>query len=246
MGHLDPANIPRHVAIIPDGNGRWAESRGLPRSVGHSRGTEVVREVVRAAHELGIKQLTLYAFSTENWERPRDEVEAIMALLDHYISEESEELDANGIQVRTIGRLHVLKPRLQRAVRTLVTRTASNDQMVLTFALSYSGRTEIVDAVRSIARRVESGGFDPEAIEEKDIREVLYAPDLPDPDLLIRTGGEHRISNFLLWQIAYTELWITDALWPDFTKQDLVEAIAEYQRRERRFGRTGAQVRKGS
>ena len=246
MDRLDPANIPRHVAIIPDGNGRWAESRGVPRSVGHSRGTEVVREVVRAAHELGIKQLTLYAFSTENWERHRDEVEAIMALLDHYISEESEELDANGIQVRTIGRLHVLKPRLQRAVRTLVTRTASNDQMVLTFALSYSGRTEIVDAVRSIARRVESGGFDPEAIEEKDIREVLYAPDLPDPDLLIRTGGEHRISNFLLWQIAYTELWITDALWPDFTKQDLVEAIEEYQRRERRFGRTGAQVRKGS
>ena len=246
MGRLDPANIPRHVAIIPDGNGRWAESRGLPRSVGHSRGTEVVREVVRAAHELGIKQLTLYAFSTENWERPRDEVEAIMGLLDHYISEESEELDANGIQVRTIGRLHVLKPGLQRAVRTLVTRTAGNDQMVLTFALSYSGRAEIVDAVRAIARRVESGGFDPEAIEEKDIREVLYAPDLPDPDLLIRTGAQHRISNFLLWQIAYTELWITDALWPDFTKQDLVEAVAEYQRRERRFGRTGAQVRKGS
>ncbi len=246
MGRLDPANIPRHVAIIPDGNGRWAESRGLPRSVGHSRGTEVVREVVRAAHELSIKQLTLYAFSTETWERPRDEVEAIMGLLDHYISEESEELDANGIQVRAIGRLHVLKPGLQRAVRTLVTRTAGNDQMVLTFALSYSGRAEIVDAVRAIARRVESGGFDPEAIEEKDIREVLYAPDLPDPDLLIRTGGEHRISNFLLWQIAYTELWVTDALWPDFTKQDLVEAVAEYQRRERRFGRTGTQVRKGS
>ncbi len=246
MGPLDPANIPRHVAIIPDGNGRWAESRGLPRSVGHSRGTEVVREVVRAAHELGIKQLTLYAFSTENWARPRDEVEAIMGLLDHYISEESEELDANGIQVRAIGRLHVLKPRLQQAVRTLVTRTAGNDQMVLTFALSYSGRAEIVDAVRAIARRVESGGFDPEAIEEKDIREVLYAPDLPDPDLLIRTGAERRISNFLLWQIAYTELWITDALWPDFSKQDLVEAVVEYQQRERRFGRTGAQVRKSS
>ncbi len=246
MSRLDPANIPSHVAIIPDGNGRWAESRGLPRTLGHSRGTEVVREVVRAAHELGIKQLTLYAFSTENWERPTDEVEAIMGLLDHYISEESEELEANGIQVRTIGRLHVLKPPLQRAVRTLETRTAGNDQMVLTFALSYSGRTEIVDAVRAIARRVESGGFDPEAIEEKDIREMLYAPDLPDPDLLIRTGAEHRISNFLLWQIAYTELWITDALWPDFTKQDLVEAIEQYQRRERRFGRTGAQVRKGS
>jgi undecaprenyl diphosphate synthase len=244
MARLDPANIPRHVAIIPDGNGRWAQARGLPRDVGHSRGTEVVREIVRAAHELGIKQLTIYAFSTENWERPHEEVEAIMALLDHYISEEAEELDANGIQVRVIGRVQLLKPKILRAVETLVTRTASNDQMVLVFALSYSGRTEIVDAVRGIARRVESGQLDPEAIEEKDIREHLYAPDLPDPDLLIRTGVEHRISNFLLWQIAYTELWMTDALWPDFTKRDLVDALVEYQRRERRFGRTGAQIRK--
>ncbi len=244
MARLDPANIPRHVAIIPDGNGRWAQARGLPRDVGHSRGTEVVREIVRAAHELGIKQLTIYAFSTENWERPHEEVEAIMALLDHYISEEADELDENGIQVRVIGRVQLLKPKILRAVETLVTRTASNDQMVLVFALSYSGRTEIVDAVRGIARRVESGHLDPEAIEEKDIREHLYAPDLPDPDLLIRTGVEHRISNFLLWQLAYTELWMTDALWPDFTKRDLVDALVEYQRRERRFGRTGAQIRK--
>jgi undecaprenyl diphosphate synthase len=244
MARLDPANIPRHVAIIPDGNGRWAQTRGLPRNVGHSRGTEVVREIVRAAHELGIKQLTIYAFSTENWERPHEEVEAIMALLDHYISEEADELDENGIQVRVIGRVHLLKPNILRAVETLVTRTATNDQMVLVFALSYSGRSEIVDAVRGIARQVESGHLDPEAIEEKDIREHLYAPDLPDPDLLIRTGVEHRISNFLLWQLAYTELWITDALWPDFTKRDLVDALVEYQQRERRFGRTGAQVRK--
>ena len=244
MARLDPANIPRHVAIIPDGNGRWAQARGLPRDVGHSRGTEVVREIVRAAHELGIKQLTIYAFSTENWERPHEEVEAIMALLDHYISEEADELDENGIQVRVIGRVQLLRPKILRAVETLVTRTASNDQMVLVFALSYSGRTEIVDAVRGIARRVESGHLDPEAIEEKDIREHLYAPDLPDPDLLIRTGVEHRISNFLLWQLAYTELWMTDALWPDFTKRDLVDALVEYQRRERRFGRTGAQIRK--
>jgi undecaprenyl diphosphate synthase len=157
MARLDPANIPRHVAIIPDGNGRWAQTRGLPRNVGHSRGTEVVREIVRAAHELGIKQLTIYAFSTENWERPHEEVEAIMALLDHYISEEADELDENGIQVRVIGRVHLLKPNILRAVETLVTRTATNDQMVLVFALSYSGRSEIVDAVRGIARQVESG-----------------------------------------------------------------------------------------
>jgi len=245
MARLDPANIPRHVAIIPDGNGRWAQARGLPRDVGHSRGTEVVREIVRAAHELGIKQLTIYAFSTENWERPHEEVEAIMALLDHYISEEADELDENGIQVRVIGRVQLLRPKILRAVETLVTRTASNDQMVLVFALSYSGRTEIVDAVRSIARRVESGGFDPEAIEEKDIREVLYAPDLPDPDLLIRTGGEHRISNFLLWQIAYTEIYVSDVMWPDFRKSHLVEAVSDYQRRERRYGLTSAQVRGG-
>ncbi len=244
MARLDADNIPRHVAIIPDGNGRWAEARGLDRNVGHQRGTEVVREIVRAAHELGVKRLTIYAFSKENWERPQEEVEAIMALLDHYITEESDELEANGIQVRAIGRLSLLKPRLRRAVETLVERTAGNDEMILIFALSYSGRGEIVDAVRSIARQVESGRLDPEAIEEKDIRANLYAPDLEDPDLLIRTGAEHRISNFLLWQLAYTELWITDALWPDFTKRDLVDALEGYQQRERRFGRTGEQVRK--
>lgn len=243
MSRLDPANLPRHVAIIPDGNGRWAEAKGLKRKDGHRRGTEVVREVVRAAHELGIRQLTIYAFSNENWERPRGEVDAIMSLLDYYIRQESDELNQNGIQVRVIGRLAPLKLRLRRAIQTLVKRTESNDQMTLTFALSYSGRAEIVDAVRAIAREVESGRLDPEAIEEKDIRAHLYAPDLEDPDLLIRTGVEHRLSNFLLWQLAYTELWITDALWPDFSKSDLVDALEEYQQRERRFGRTGDQIR---
>ncbi len=246
MGRLDTASIPRHVAIIPDGNGRWAESRGLARNEGHSRGTEVVREIVRAAHELGIKQLTIYAFSMENWDRPQDEIDAIMGLLSRYIRHETDELEKNGVRVQTIGRLDMLSPKLQRAIRGLEKRTAGNDEMLLIFALSYSGRSELVDAMRGIAREVESGRLDPEAIEEKDIREHLYAPDLPDPDLLIRTGVEHRISNFMLWQLAYTELWITDALWPDFTKRDLVDAIHAYQQRERRFGRTGAQVRKGS
>ncbi|MEE8314785.1 MAG: isoprenyl transferase [Myxococcota bacterium] len=246
MGRLEPASIPRHVAIIPDGNGRWAESRGLARNEGHSRGTEVVREIVRAAHELGIKQLTIYAFSMENWDRPQDEIDAIMGLLSRYIRHETDELEKNGVRVQTIGRLDMLSPKLQRAIRGLEKRTAGNDEMLLIFALSYSGRSELVDAMRGIAREVESGRLDPEAIEEKDIREHLYAPDLPDPDLLIRTGVEHRISNFMLWQLAYTELWITDALWPDFTKRDLVDAIHAYQQRERRFGRTGAQVRKGS
>ncbi len=246
MGRLEPASIPRHVAIIPDGNGRWAESRGLARNEGHSRGTEVVREIVRAAHELGIKELTIYAFSMENWDRPQDEIDAIMGLLSRYIRHETDELEKNGVRVQAIGRLDMLSPKLQRAIRGLEKRTAGNDEMLLIFALSYSGRSELVDAMRGIAREVESGRLDPEAIEEKDIREHLYAPDLPDPDLLIRTGVEHRISNFMLWQLAYTELWITDALWPDFTKRDLVDAIHAYQQRERRFGRTGAQVRKGS
>ncbi len=246
MGRLDSASIPRHVAIIPDGNGRWAENRGLARNEGHGRGTEVVREIVRAAHELGIKELTIYAFSMENWDRPQDEIDAIMGLLSRYIRHETDELERNGVRVQAIGRLDMLSPKLQRAIRGLEKRTADNDEMLLTFALSYSGRSELVDAMRGIAREVESGRLDPEAIEEKDIREHLYAPDLRDPDLLIRTGVEHRISNFMLWQLAYTELWITDALWPDFTKRDLVDAVHAYQRRERRFGRTGAQVRKGS
>jgi undecaprenyl diphosphate synthase len=243
LARLDPRKLPHHVAIIPDGNGRWAESRGLPRNLGHKQGSETVREVVRAAHELGIKRLTVYAFSTENWERPREEVDAIMDLLDQYIESEIDYLERNGIRVEVIGRVAMLDSRLQARIADLVARTEGNDEMRLTFALSYSGRAEIVDAVKSIAREVEVGRLDPEAIDEKCVQAHLYAADMPDPDLVIRTGGEHRLSNFLLWQLAYTELWTSDALWPDFTKSDLVEAIAAYQQRERRFGRTGAQTR---
>lgn len=244
MSKLDPEKIPRHVAIIPDGNGRWAEARNLPRNEGHRKGVENVREIVRASSELGIRMLTLYAFSQENWDRPRDEVKAIMRLLRRYLRTEAEELIENGIRVGAIGRLDQLDSRVQRDLERLIRRTEQNDQMRVTFALSYSGRTEIVDAVRQIVRAVESGDLDPDAIDEKCVESHLYARDLPDPDLLIRTGHESRISNFLLWQLAYTELYVSESLWPDFGKPELVKALLAYENRERRFGRTSAQLRR--
>ena len=243
MQTLDPRKIPRHVAIIPDGNGRWAESRGLPRVASYRSGAEVVREIVRGAHELGIKWLTFYAFSTENWKRPTEEIDAIMAYLHEYIVRDADELVRNGIRVDAIGRLSNLSPRIQAQLADLVARTESNDEMRLTFALSYGGRAEIVDAVRAIARSVEAGVLEPDAIDEKCIQANLYCKDMHDPDLLIRTGGEHRISNFLLWQLAYTEFFTSEALWPDFTKSKLVDALCAYQQRERRFGRTPTQTR---
>jgi len=243
VSKLDPRNIPRHVAIIPDGNGRWAESRGLPRVAGYRNGAEIVREIVRGAHELGIGWLTFYAFSTENWKRPSEEIDAIMAYLEEYLVRDADELVRNGIRVDAIGRLSNLSPRIQAQLAELVARTEGNDEMRLTFALSYGGRAEIVDAVRAMARAVEAGVLEPEAIDEKCVQANLYCKDMPDPDLLIRTGGEHRISNFLLWQLAYTEFFTSDALWPDFTKTKLVEAVCAFQQRERRFGRTSAQKR---
>ncbi|MCE2390427.1 MAG: di-trans,poly-cis-decaprenylcistransferase [Proteobacteria bacterium] len=231
-----------HVAIIPDGNGRWARQRGLPRNLGHRRGCEVVRKIVRAARSLGVRQLTLYAFSMENWARPREEVDAIMSLLDSYLKRETDELVERGVRVSAIGRLHLLERDVQDALRELERRTEANAEMRLTFALSYGGRSEITDAVRKLAREVEAGRVDPDAIDEKRVRAALYDPELPDPDLLIRTGGEHRISNFLLWQMAYTELWTTDTLWPDFSETDLRRAFEFYGSRERRFGRTGDQA----
>jgi undecaprenyl diphosphate synthase len=242
MPRLDPHRLPRHVAIIPDGNGRWAEARGLPRLEGHRQGTENVRAIVRAAHELGVRELTLYAFSTENWARPEVEVSGLMDLLRGYIVAEVEELDRNGIRLETIGRRHELPEVVLRELDAAMRRTEGNDEMRLTFALSYSGRTELVDAAQRLARDVEAGLLEPDAIDEKCLQSYLYAPDLPDPDLLIRTGEERRVSNFLTWQIAYTELFFSERLWPDFRKSDLVEAIAAYQRRQRRFGRTSAQV----
>ena len=236
--------LPRHVAIIMDGNGRWAERRGLDRIEGHRAGIESVRAVVRAAHELGVGQLTLYAFSTENWNRPKGEVDALMALLEHYLDAELDELDRNGIRLRAMGRLERLPASVRAKLDEAVCRTRENGEMVVLFALSYGGRTEIADAARRIAREAEQGKLDPEQIDEKVFAAYLYAPDMPEPDLLIRTGGESRVSNFLLWQIAYSEIHVTDVMWPDFRKGDLVEAVLAYQTRERRYGLTSAQVRR--
>ena len=236
--------LPRHVAVIMDGNGRWAERRGLDRIEGHRAGIESVRAVVRAAHELGIGQLTLYAFSTENWSRPKGEVDALMSLLEHYLEAELEELHRNGIQLRAIGRLERLPASVRAKLEQATCRTRDNTEMVVLFALSYGGRTEIVDAARRIAREAEQGKLDPEQIDEKVFSAYLYAPDMPEPDLVIRTGGESRLSNFLLWQAAYAEMHVTDVMWPDFRKNDLVDALLWYQNRERRYGMTSAQVRR--
>jgi undecaprenyl diphosphate synthase len=239
---LKPDRTPRHVAIIMDGNGRWAERRGISRGEGHRQGLEACREVVRSAGDLGIDYLTLYAFSLENWNRPREEVRALMNLLETYLDQELEEVMRNGIRVRVIGRSDRLPPSVRARVEGAVERTCENREMTLIFALSYGGRAEIVDAARRIARDAEEGKVDPDRIDEKIFASYLYAPDIPDPDLLIRTGAELRVSNFLLWQIAYTEIYTTEVMWPDFDKHHLVEAIRDYQSRERRFGMTSAQV----
>jgi undecaprenyl diphosphate synthase len=238
--------VPRHVAIIMDGNGRWAERRGLSRNEGHRQGLEAVRAVVRAAGDAGLEVLTLYAFSLENWNRPQAEVAELMRLLDHYLDVELEEVMAQDIRVRVIGRLDRVPPSLRKRVEDAVERTRGGRAMTLAFALSYGGRAEIVDAARRLLREAELGNVDPEQLDEKTFAAYLYAPDLPDPDLLIRTGAESRVSNFLLWQIAYSEIYTTDVMWPEFREQHLAEAIADYARRERRFGLTGAQVRGGT
>jgi len=240
---LDPRAIPRHVAIIMDGNGRWAEARGRSRIEGHREGLESVRAVVRAAHELGVRVLTLYAFSLENWNRPKLEVDELMRLLDRYIESELDEVNRNGIRVRAIGRLERLPAAVQDKLRHAQERTRSNREMDLVFAVSYGGRAEIVDAARRLWRDAEMGKVDPEHLDEKTFAAYLYDPEIPDPDLLIRTGGDRRVSNFLLWQIAYTELYVSEVRWPDFRKSHLVEAILDYQGRERRYGLTSAQVR---
>jgi undecaprenyl diphosphate synthase len=240
---LDPRKIPRHVAIIMDGNGRWAQARGLSRVEGHRQGLESVRAVVRAAHEMGIRVLTLYAFSLENWNRPKAEVAELMRLLEFYIDAELEEVMRNGIRIRAIGRLERLPPSVREKLEYAMARSRDNVEMQLVFAVSYGGRAEIVDAARRLARDAESGKVEPEQLDEKTFAAYLYDPDLPDPDLLIRTGGESRVSNFLLWQIAYTEFHITETRWPDFRKSHLVDAVLDYQGRERRYGLTSAQVR---
>jgi undecaprenyl diphosphate synthase len=234
--------VPRHVAIIMDGNGRWAEQRGLERNAGHRAGVEAVRDVVRAAGDLGIEYLTLYAFSSENWNRPKDEVGELMLLLERYLEEDLDEAVEQGVRLRTIGRLDRLPPSTRQAVERAIRATADNHGRELIFALSYGGRAEIVDAARKLVRDVELGVVDPDALDEKTFGAYLYAPDVPDPDLLIRTGNECRVSNFLLWQIAYSEIHVTPLMWPDFRRAHLEAAIRDYQSRERRFGLTSAQV----
>ena len=241
-GEIHPERVPRHVAIIMDGNGRWAEARGLERNAGHRAGIESVREVVRASHDIGVEYLTLYAFSIENWNRPRHEVAELMRLLEHYLEVEMDEVMSNGIRVRSIGRLDRLPPSTRRAVRTAVERTRDNAKMDLLFALSYGGRSEIVDAARRLVRDAEEGRIVPDELDEKIFASYLYEPDVPDPDLLIRTGNESRVSNFLLWQIAYAEIYVTPVMWPDFRREHLLLAVRDYQTRERRFGLTSAQL----
>jgi len=241
--HLDEDRIPRHVAVIMDGNGRWAQERGLERNAGHREGIESVREIIRACRDHGVKILTLYAFSIENWNRPRGEVSELMRLLEEYLETELDEVIGYDARVRSIGRLDRLPPSTRRAVEHAVEKTAGNQGMQLIFALSYGGRAELVDAARRMMRDAEAGKIDPEDLDEKSFAAYLYAPDVPDPDLMIRTGNEQRVSNFLLWQIAYAELHLSQKMWPEFRRTDFEAALLDYQQRERRFGLTGEQVR---
>ena len=233
---IDRSALPAHIAIIMDGNGRWARKRGLPRVAGHRAGINAVREVVEGSAELGIPVLTLYAFSVENWKRPRTEVATLMQLLKEYLHKELENIHKNNIRFRTIGRTEELDPTVRGELEKGIARTSGNTGMTFNVALNYGGRAEIVDAVNRLLRNggkelASNGG-----ISEKDFAQYLYTAGQPDPDLLIRTSGELRISNFLLWQIAYAEIWVTDTLWPDFEKQHLYEAIIAFQKRERRYG----------
>jgi undecaprenyl diphosphate synthase len=234
--------LPRHVAIIMDGNGRWASARHLPRVAGHREGIKSVRETVTACRELGIAGLTIYAFSAENWRRPAFEVRELMMLLELYLQRELSTLLEKDIRFRTIGRIERLPATVVDWIRRVERETAGGREMTLTLALSYSGRSEIVDAARRMAEDARSGALDPSAIDEDVLSRYLDTRDFEDPDLVIRTSGECRISNFLLWQIAYAELYFTKTLWPDFRRRDLLTALLDYQRRERRFGRTGEQL----
>jgi len=230
-------NIPRHVAIIMDGNGRWAQQRRLPRIEGHRAGAESVRAIVRACGELGIDYLTVYALSSENWNRPRAEVAALMHLLEFYLQREIPELNKNNVRLAAIGRIHELPGSAQKQLQKSIEALSKNTGLTLILSLSYGSRAKIVDAVRSIAQEVKAGRLDVADIEEKVISQHLYTRGIPDPDLLIRTSGEMRVSNFLLWQISYAEIYVTETLWPDFRKPELIKAIEDYGKRHRRFGR---------
>jgi undecaprenyl diphosphate synthase len=244
MERLDPDKLPCHVAVIMDGNGRWAKKRGLTRIAGHQKGVDSIRDVVTTSRELGIKWLTLYAFSEENWKRPTYEVKALMNLLNRFLKSELKEMLDNGIRLASIGNTEKLPPEVQSTLWHTIDKTAHNTNMTLTLALSYGGRQEIIEAIKHMLKDIEGGALHVKQITEDRLGKYLYTSDMPDPDLLIRTSGEYRVSNFLLWQIAYTEIYITPTLWPDFHKQRYLEALLDYQKRERRFGTTGAQLDK--
>jgi len=226
-----------HIAIIMDGNGRWALKRGLPRTAGHKKGAEVVLEIAKAAKEMGIKYLTIYAFSTENWKRSKEEVDTLMNLLKEYLSNDFKKLSDEGIRIRFIGERNMLAPDIVQKMETLEKITEKNRVATLQVALSYGSRAEIVSAVKNIAHKIKNGDMSIKEIDERTISAMLYTKDIPDPDILIRTSGEQRLSNFLLWQLAYAEFFFTTTLWPDFTKEELMQIVQTYQKRERRYGK---------
>jgi undecaprenyl diphosphate synthase len=240
---INKDNLPKHLAIIMDGNGRWAKQQGFLRAFGHENGTKSVKKTIENCAKIGIENLTLYAFSTENWNRPKLEVDTLMKILANSLKNELKTLQANNIRLNCIGNLDMLPKSAQKELLDVIAKTAENTRMVLTLALSYGSREELINVVKKISEKVKNNIISIEAIDESIINEHLYTHDLPDVDLLIRTSGEHRISNFLLWQIAYAELYFTDVLWPDFKDENLYEAIISYQKRERRFGKTSEQIK---
>ena len=242
MEQLYKERLPHHIAIIMDGNGRWAKKRNLERMVGHKKGIESAREIVKFCREAGIKVVTLYAFSIENWRRPKKEVHALMNLVKKYIFKESKELIKNNICLRTIGNIDAMPPSVAGIVKETVEKTKRSNGMIVNVALSYGGRDEIIRAIKKIVQEVKQGSLKEDDITEQIFSNYLFTKDLPDPDLLIRTSGEMRLSNFLLWQTAYTEIYVTEILWPDFKREDMVRALINYQNRERRFGRTSEQL----
>jgi undecaprenyl diphosphate synthase len=239
---IDTERLPRHIAVIMDGNGRWAKQHGQPRVFGHRNGVRAVREITEAAAELGVKYLTLYAFSTENWGRPRPEVNALMGLLVDTVHRELKTLMQNNIRLQAIGDLSQLPDKTYKALLSGIEQTRNNTRMTLVLALNYSGKWDLTQAVQKIARQVAAGGIDPDAITQETLAAALSTAGMPDPELLIRTSGEERISNFLLWQLAYAEMYFTPVLWPDFDRTRLYEAILDFQNRERRFGKISEQI----
>jgi undecaprenyl diphosphate synthase len=244
MAVSDRENLPEHIAIIMDGNGRWAQKHALGRIAGHRKGSEAVRRVVRSCRKLGVKYLTLYAFSSENWSRPEEEVNALMNLLVRYLRSEEKELMDNGIRLTAIGNIAALPDRVKKTLQKTMDKTAGNREMTLVLALNYGGRDEILEAVRKALAERDQGKLVTGKLTPELFSSYLYTAGIPDPDLLIRTSGEYRVSNFLLWQTAYTEFFFTDVLWPDFSEEHLTEAISDYQRRERRFGLTSEQLQR--